>query len=438
VSAYNDTGYSLARSLFEDSPDKPLPQNTLRDTIFAAAMNAYDNASNPNRTRGGLKKCDEMYVILQPLCLVAGAHLPRIHAFPKTMEKSVAATHRVEALLQATHTLSQYRLVLKQGEPFTPVVLRAHSDPLSIVGRILEQNPKSYTRIQDLLDLGTNIVEAGLTGREKSGHSASTPEKEPHQLAIAERRIMAMCIDAALTEDDFETAYSYVVNRLCAIRTSPPLNSTSAVFDDYSWKAALQAGKYRRTARTLRPSHLGTSRGNLDIRHLEQRIDCLATALRIAPPITLQEIVNTYRRCEEELDAAIAAEAASEEALDAEADVKSMPGGFGVAPAASAPGWKNKAEEAPMSLFDLSRESVLSAQRNLTALSGLQRSGLGRAAAAEHPAASSGGEGGEDGQQPKRVRKRDQLRDAAMGTLVSGVGWLVGAQPVDHQRQERG
>jgi hypothetical protein len=27
----------------------------------------------------------------------------------------------------------------------------------------------------------------------------------------------------------------------------------------------------------------------------------------------------------------------------------------------------------------------------------------------------------------RRVRKRDQLREAAMGTLVSGVGWLVGA-----------
>lgn len=33
----------------------------LRDTISAAAMNAFDNSSNPNRTRGNLKKCDEMY-----------------------------------------------------------------------------------------------------------------------------------------------------------------------------------------------------------------------------------------------------------------------------------------------------------------------------------------------------------------------------------------
>lgn len=54
------TGYSLAKSLYEDSPEQPLPKDMLRDTIYAAAMNAYDNASNPNRTRGGLKKCNDM------------------------------------------------------------------------------------------------------------------------------------------------------------------------------------------------------------------------------------------------------------------------------------------------------------------------------------------------------------------------------------------
>lgn len=53
-------GYSLARSLYEDSPEQPLPKDILRDTIYAAAMAAYDNASNPNRTRGGLKKCNDM------------------------------------------------------------------------------------------------------------------------------------------------------------------------------------------------------------------------------------------------------------------------------------------------------------------------------------------------------------------------------------------
>ncbi len=354
----------------------------------------------------------------------------------------MVATQRIEALLKATHSLSDYRLVLKQGEPFTPVVLRVHPDSISIVGKVLEQNPKSYTKIQDLLDLGINMVDAGLTVRDKHGHSILTPEQEPEQRSIAEKRITAMCIDAALTEDDFETAYSYVVGRLSALsdlaQTSSSGSPSSRVVDEWSWKAALQAGKYKRTERTLRPTHLGTASGNPEIRHLDQRIDCLSTALRIAPPPTLQEILNTYRRCEEELDAAMAAEASQENAWDEAADVQAMPGGFRISPgphgvltarAAAASGGsagRQHAEEAPLSLFDLSRATARAAQKNFSALSSLQRSGLTRISDSPHEATGQG----QEQEQPQRARKRDQLRDAAMGTLTTGVGWLIGAQPV--------
>ncbi len=53
-------GYSLAHALYEDASDHPLSKELVRETVFAAAMAAYDNASNPNLTRGGLKKCIEM------------------------------------------------------------------------------------------------------------------------------------------------------------------------------------------------------------------------------------------------------------------------------------------------------------------------------------------------------------------------------------------
>ncbi|KAK3327723.1 Sec39 domain-containing protein [Cercophora scortea] len=433
--------YAMARDIYEDNPSRPLDTKLLQDTIFATAMTAYDNASNPNRTRGGLKKCDDI-----------------LKAFPKTIDSSLTAAQRIEALLQATHALSEYRLVLKQGEPFTPVVLRVHTDPISIIGKILEQNPKSYTRIHDLLDLGARMVQAGLTAHDKPGrHGVSiTPEEEAQQRSTAAKRITAMCIDAALTEDDFETAYSYVVHRLAS-----PAAPTTTTPDDYSWKAALQAGKYRRTSRTIRPTHLGTASGNPDIRHLEQRIECLGTALRIAPSATLQEILNAFRRAEEELDAAIKAEAEQEDAWDAAGDTiihGPMPGGFTTTPTPHhhqsnktteaapppPPTRRHQTEDAPMSLFDLSRASVLSAQRNLTALSSLQRS-----AAAPAPArasldqsVTSNSEGEESGTgsgsgQPKRAqRKRDQLREAALGSLVSGVGWLISAPAPPPERRE--
>ncbi|KAL2191163.1 secretory pathway Sec39 [Thermothelomyces heterothallicus CBS 203.75] len=473
----SNTRYTLARSIYEDAPDQPLDRGLLQDTIYATAMTAYDNASNPNRTRGGLKKCDEI-----------------IKAFPKTIQQSDPRAKRIEALLQATHSLSGYRLVLKQGEPFTPVVLRVHADPVSIISKILEQNPRSYTQLHDLLSLGTHMVNAGLTTK-----TPLTSEKDVarHRLST-ERRITAMCINAALAEDDFETAYSYVVNRIAPATTpsssssssdsSSSSSSSNATWgDDYSWKAALQAGKYRRGhrsssssttttttttthhQRTL-PSGVGSgglfSSANADVRHLEQRIECLATALRVAPPHTLQEIVNAFRRAEEELEVLVREEQEREAEWDARGDqlgsgaTTTLPGVFGRPSPASASAAAAAGDEdaAPMSLFDLSRASVLSAQRNLSALSALHRStGLGARLASGTGGGGGGGGGGDAGDgrssmdmpplsatgsttsagsadEEKRVRKRDQLREAAMGTLVSGVGWLVGAPPPSQLR----
>ncbi|KAI0433389.1 Sec39 domain-containing protein [Xylaria sp. FL1042] len=402
-----NTRYSLARSIYEDSPEKPLGEDELQATVISAAMEAYDNASNPHRGRGGLLKCDDI-----------------IHSFPNTLPETHSASRRIEALLRATHALSEYRLVLKKGEPFTPVVLRVHTDPISIIEKVLEQNPKSYTKIQDLLGIGSNLVDAGLLARHKTGPSKGSLAPSSSHVAVR-KRITAMCVDAALTEDDFETAYSYVVNRVAS-------DADPQTTDEYSWKAALQAGKYRRTTRTVKPTHIGTASGNLDIRHLEQRIECLSAAVRIAPPATLQEILNVFRKCEEELNAAINAEEAQESAWDDRGDLQAMPGAFSsTVPAGVARNVTRSSrhvEEAPMSLFDLSRASMARAQKNLSALSSLQRSGQSRADDADGDVDEAPG-------QP-RVRKRDQLREAAVGTLASGVGWLIGAQPVD-RGQER-
>lgn len=302
--------------------------------------------------------------------------------------------------------------------------------------------------------MGRNMVAAGLTVRDKAGHSVLTPEEEPEQLLNAEKRVTAMCIDAALTEDDFETAYSYVVTRLAALST--PRQATnrktssgslvskagSSSRDDWSWRAALQAGMYRRTVRTVRPTHLGTSVGNPELRHLEQRIECLATALRIAPASTLSEILKSYRRTEEELNAAIKAEQENEEAWNDAADdlqkeLQGLPGAFGAEARrkatetrSSAPARTHNVEEAPMSLFDLSRASMRSAQRNFTALSNFNITTQSR------PSDSSPQPSIEAADQQNRTRKRDQLREVAVGGLTAGVGWLIGAQPVHRQQEE--
>ncbi|KAG6016015.1 hypothetical protein E4U43_004358 [Claviceps pusilla] len=400
--------YNLAQSLFEDVDDKPLPADIIQDVVYKSALAAFDNATSPNRARGGLKRCDEI-----------------LHAFAATVGPSSAGTRRIRALLKATHALSDYRLVLRAGEPFSPVVLRVHSDPISIVGKVLEQNPGAYTRLQEFLEMGVNISEAGLPCH--SGHltASDLTTEQLHSAETSERRITALCIQAALSEEDFETAYSYVASRL-GTQAGNAYSSAHKVVDEWSWKAALQAGQYIRTERSKKPTHLGTASGNPNIRHLQQRIECLATALRVAPTSELQDILQTFRRCEEQLDSAIKEEMASEAAWDAEADAGRLPGAFGHTHVEeqcrprtmNASAAARQVDEAPMSLLDLSRATARVAQRNLTIISGLRS-----------VSDDQGSNEKESRDEPHhRVRKRDQLREAATGTLVSGVGWLIGAK----------
>ncbi|KAG6250551.1 hypothetical protein E4U24_001629 [Claviceps purpurea] len=410
--------YDLARSLFEDTDYKLLPEETIQDVVHKSALAAFDNATSPDRARGGLKRCDEI-----------------LRALPTTVGPSSAGTKRIRALLKATHALSGYRLVLRAGESVSPVVLRVHSDPISIVGKILAQNPGAYTRLQEFLEMGINISEAGLPCHSVhlTASSLTTEQLQAHK-EVSERRITALCIHAALSEEDFETAYSYVASRL-STQAGNASSAAQYVMDDWSWRAALQAGQYIRTERSKKPTHLGTASGNPTIRHLQQRLECLATALRVAPTSELQDILQSFRRCEEQLDSAIKEEATNEAAWDAEADAGRLPGSFDrplvdelcLSRTLNASAASRQTDEAPMSLFDLSRATARVAQKNLSIMSGLK---------------SISGDVGLVGQElhdesNQRVRKRDQLREAATGTLVSGVGWLIGAN-VNPNRTSRG
>ncbi len=148
----------------------------------------------------------------------------------------------------------------------------------------------------------------------------------------------------------------------------------------------------------------------------------------LANSLVFQQV---FRRCEEELDAATKQEEEQEAAWDAQADDQVMPGGFAAMPMKKAATNRNTtrgSEEAPMSLFDLSRASVARAQSGFASLSMLRGNGT------QQPRPISSGRAGnsrvstpDSGAQ--RTRKRDQLRDAAVGGLASGVGWLIGAKP---------
>lgn len=364
-----------------------------------------------------------------------------LESFPQTLSNYAQAS-QLRRLIEVTHVVGTYKLVFKQGEPFKPVQLLVHTDPIAILGKILDQNTRSYARVNDFIDMGSGMVRSGLYSTTRtSGYNVLEridPGEIERDVLDVRKRVISMCIDAALSEDDFETAYSFVVTKLKdtvgqkdQLSSLNASKSVSAIEDDWSWRAALQAGQYRRTASTVKPTHLGNTTANPEIRHLEQRMECLAQALRLAPKAALQIILNIFRRCEEELESLLKQEAEEEAAWDAQGDVL-MPGGFDPTPVhkATNSSLHLKSEEAPMSLFDLSRASMQRAQNGFASLAMAKSSQTQHVESSQQRRSAEITRTSTPDSTTAPVRKRDQLRNAAVGGLASGVGWILGAQPV--------
>lgn len=339
---------------------------------------------------------------------------------------------QILSLLSATHAMSYYSLTLQHGVPFQPVNIRAHKDPLSLIKKILAQNVHSYTKLDDLLEIGKNLNLAGLNSTPQNhGDILPSPEKGARsRLANVKQRIVAMAIEAAMAENDFDTTYSYVVNRLSLpkssiLSTSQHANETKAIDDDISWRAAYKAGCYT-SAKSDGPSAL---------RRLEQRMELLSHALLLAPASALSEVLVGWRECEELLASVSARETEEEEKWDDRGDQR-LPGGYSfesspVVQERREPILRAQSEEAPMGLFDVARGAASALKKNAFPLR------TPRDAGADAPSQSSqekpmgttglvenGDLGGANSE--GRVRKRDMVSNMVTGGLASGIGWVIG------------
>lgn len=357
-------------------------------------------------------------------------------------------------MIAATHSMSFYSLTLQHGVPFQPVNIRASLDPLSLLPKLLEQNANSYTKLDDLIGIGRNLIAAGLPLRNADGdlidRSLETDIDRKTKLSVAEKRVIYMCVESALTVGDFETAYSYVVNRLAPQDTIPSSVSGADEHpemqeDDISWRAAFLAGRYR-----------PQSNAQPTLRRLDQRTELLSLALLLAPPSSLSEVLNIWRRCEEETNALLAAETEAEEDFDDRADKRiSVPGGFSDVSTegmvfgqprrevgrSNAEARRGADEEAPMGLFDVARGAAKAFSRNAFPL----RGAAGAASQQQqHQQPSQAqvdrvatGEGLHEGMDESgRVRRRDMIASTVTGGLASGIGWMLGATPVDRSAAE--
>ncbi|KAL2821125.1 Sec39 domain-containing protein [Aspergillus granulosus] len=446
--------YILAIDIYinSDSALKPAQvENAIKEYVFAA----YDNASNGNRTRGKMQRAHEILQAFQP-------------HFPES-----TSLKQAQALISATHALSFYSLTLQHGVPFQPVSLRVHPDPLSLIEKVLDQNPKSYTKLDDLLSIGRNLVLAGFAPRladQTTSHSHYTRApvlSQDDALITAERRIMSLAISSALASNDFGTAYSYILTRL-APQTSSSTPPPSSLKDDITWRAVYNAGRYRPSADASTPPTLSSQIGNLN-----QRMELLSLSLILAPtPDPLPEILGAWRRADEELSALRARESEEEDLWDTKGDnttatSRILPGGFNPtqfdpeadlyetrqhhARRAARAAQHNRldSEEAPMGLFEVARGAARALHKNVNSsfpLSGALPSASSLSSSiskleseggswngngdGENPGASGSGQEGE------RVRKRDVVSNMVTGGLASGIGWVLGAQPVNMNNRQ--
>ncbi|OJJ86365.1 secretory pathway Sec39 family protein [Aspergillus glaucus CBS 516.65] len=412
--------YKLAVNIYTDMR-APLQASQVEAAVKDAITTAYDNASNGNRTRGGMKKAYDILQTFQP-------HFPDSVSFKQ-----------IQALISATHALSFYSLTLQHGVPFQPVSIRVHQDPLSLIEKVLDQNPKGYTNLDDLLSIGRNLVAAGFPPiLPDSDSHEHTPIPEEDAPIIAERRVISLAISSALASDDLDTAYSYIFTRLA---TQTP--SSTSVKDDISWRAVYNAGRYRSPATSSPPSLQS------QINQLSQRMEILSLALVLVPYADpLPEILGAWRRCDEEMSVLRSQESEEEEIWDTKGDTVSMvPGGFGPsdseqdaletkqqharrARAYQQQQQQNRShEEAPMGLFEVARGAAMALHKNTLPLRGMAAAGSSTSRPAGHDWVD--GDDDHEADSEDRMRKRDVVSNMVTGGLASGIGWVLGAQPVN-------
>ena len=315
----------------------------------------------------------------------------------------------------------------------------------------MEQNSKAYTKLDDLVSIGRGFVAAGLPispADENDEPDISTSEDSLEtKMLESDHRITYDAIISALSFNDFDTAYSYILTRLSP--STQPTSSSNPI-DDTSWRAAYAAGRHRSSSTLSRPNQITL---------LTKKLDLLSLSLTLVPdPTNLPSMLATWKRCSDELDDLRAQEAAVEKAWDDRGDnlhSSTVPGGFGLEDrekdlaeterererrhATKVKSRRFDEDEAPMGLFDVARGAARAIGKTAFPLRGVagaqgvnvRESGMGQLPRSSEESTRSVGGSGDEGQQ--RVRKRDMVSNMVTGGLVSGLGWVLGAQPVNKE-----
>ncbi|KAK9464405.1 Sec39 domain-containing protein [Lipomyces arxii] len=256
----------LVREIYIDPIQGPLALQDIEKHVIKAFREHYDSASNCNVTRGSLKTASQILQLIYPSLL------------------NTAELQREEVLLKATHELSKYSLTLVQGVPLSPLQIRISNDPEQIMSQLLQSNDKAYLQIDDLIGMTKNLL-IGLDTFDESKQGI-------------EYRVVRMGVYAALTADDFRTAYEYCIDRLWTHA------SAIAMLDpDLVWQTFYAAGRYVSPNAGTSPAAGGASgqaqhQLRRHIGNMQLQMDLLARAMDICPDKNMFEILSVWQEFE--------------------------------------------------------------------------------------------------------------------------------------------
>jgi hypothetical protein len=218
------------------------------------------------------------------------------------------------------------------------VQIRIHPDPVSLISKLLALNRQSFHQVDALILIAKDLV-IGTAPADKYITRAEIADL----CAATEARVIGMVIEAALGEEDFESAYAYVTARLLpAAEDRGQTHATShskVAAKDTLWRTSLLAGR------------LAPPRGSGVLKQLEKKMELLAISIRFCPKETLPEVLGQWRRCEEEMEVLYEAEQRAEEEHAGKLGSQPMSAEQRRASAAGIA----RSEEAPQSLFEVAR-----------------------------------------------------------------------------------
>jgi hypothetical protein len=210
----------------------------------------------------------------------------RLHVLddPSTTPSTVHAMK----LVSATHALSSYNLRVTPSGSITPAQIRMHNDPAIIVSSAIENNPTSYRGIDRMLKILDDLID-GIQLFKQS--SAAERELGTRRM---EARVLASIVEAALSQNDFSTAYKVCTMNLDALIRAHPKDK---VIKQASWPAFYHTATHSSSTHG-RPSSHGAATHAVDD---SQRMELLARAVLICSKTEIHGVLRVWMDLERKL-----------------------------------------------------------------------------------------------------------------------------------------